>query len=166
MLGDLLLGNYKQIAEQLGLTIDGGVGQDHLMIHGAVDGNTVEMWFGTHVTHTRARLAHHAPEPMSIVTRSWLSRLFGRAHGIGDPKFDARFVLRRGDRDRIGALVSEDARRELVDLAKQRLHPELAHDRVQLRMFSNGGTDAPAKILKLLHATSHLGKTVDALFAR
>jgi hypothetical protein len=165
-LGDFLLGNYKMVSEQLGLTIDGGVGQDHLRIHGEVDDATVEMWFGTHATYTRARLAHRAPSELRVVTRGWLSRLFGRGRGIGDRAFDARFTVKRGDREQVAKLLSEDAKRELVDLAKQRLRPVLEHDRVELRMFSNGGGDSPDKILALLRATARAGKILDASFAR
>ena len=166
MLADALLGNYKTVARELGMTIDGGVGQDHLRIHGELDGRTVEMWFGTHATLTRSRFRHLAPIELRLAARGWLSRLFGSSANLGDRVFDKRFALKTGDREQVATLLSDDARRALVDVAKLGLHPVVERDRVELKMFSNGGGDAPKKILRLLRETARVGNAIDAAFAR
>jgi hypothetical protein len=165
-IADLLLGNYKTVSAQLGLTIDGGVTQDHLMIHGTVDEVTVEMWFGNHATHTRARLPHHAPIALRIATRGWLARLFGRRSDLGAPDVDRRFSLTAEDRHRVAMLLTDDARGVLLEIAKLRLHPIVEQDQVRLRMFSNGGGDKPEKIVRELRETARLARSIDACFAR
>jgi len=161
-LGDFLLGNYKSVSEELGLTIDGATG----VIRGVVDDVPIEMWFGSHATNTRVRLTNEAPVALHVATRSLPARLFGRGANLGHPTFDKLFTLDTANPGNVAKLLSSTTVDLLVEIARKRLRPVVEKDQIRLRMFSQGGSDSREKIMNLLRETARLGKTIDACFAR
>jgi len=170
MLDDLLLGNYKTVSERLGLVIDGAVSEGHLRIHGAVDGVALEMWFGAHATHVRARLSSPAPIELSIVTTSLLAKLAhvftGEHTALGDPQLDKTFSVKSGDPQRVASLLDSDARAVLLELADKSLHPAVDQESIHLRRFSQGGVDSEEKIERDFREAARLAKVISASFAR
>lgn len=160
MLGDVLLGNYKKVADKLGLTIDGGYTAGRLRIYGIVDGVLCQQWFGAHSTHTSAQLLHPAPMELSVVTRGLLDKLaelFGKEHRrLGDPSFDDHLLVKCADVPRLGELLTPAVRAQLVELAKAGLHPAVDAHTVHLRRFSNGGTDSEDVIERDFQETARL----------
>jgi hypothetical protein len=170
MLDDFLLGNYKTVSERLGLTIEGGVTQGYCRIYGVVDGVPLHMWFGPHATHTGALLSTTAPIELGVAQTSLLGKLghlFG-AHPatLGDPEFDRAFSVKAQDLARLSQLLDGDARRVLLELAHEGLHPALDAHSVHLRRFSQGGLDGEAGIERQVRETARLAKAVGASFAR
>ncbi len=160
MLDDILLGNYKLAAANLGLTIEGRIRDMNVRIVGRVDGVPVHLWFGPHATHVTAKFAAPLGAPFTLVTTSWLGRLahlFGKAHApLGDAALDAQFSLRAGDPAQVLALLPADARRVLVEIAKEGLHPAVTETEVHLSQFSNGGVDSVDKIERGVRETARL----------
>jgi hypothetical protein len=169
MLDDFLLGNYKTVSARLGLTVEGGVTQGHCRIFGTVDGVPLQMWFGPHMTHTGAELPEAAPIELSVVATGLLQKLahlFGGAHTtIGDPDFDKSFSVKSPDLPRLALLLDGDARKVLLELAHEGLHPAIDRQSVQLRRFSNGGVDSEKTIERDFRETARLAKAIAASFA-
>ncbi len=165
MVMDFLLGNYKTVSARLGLTIEDG------RIHGSVDGIPVTMWFGAHATHIAAFLSRPAPIDLGIATTSLLGKLAdlfrSHDHGIGDETFDKTFSVKAGDPKQVAALLDPDARKALLEVAKEGLHPAVDAHTVHLRRFSQGGlADSEAQIERDFREATRLAKVLGASFAR
>ena len=169
-LDDFLLGNYKTVAARLGLTVDGGFSQGHLRIVGVLDGVGVQMWFGSHATHTAAQLPYPPSIDFSVVTTSLMRRLaglFGGGHAtFGDAEFDKSFSVKSSDLSRLAAMFDADSRRVLIELAHEGLHPAVDPHTVHLRRFSNGGIDSEQVIERDFRETARLAKVLATSFAR
>jgi hypothetical protein len=161
---DFLLGNYKTVAERLGLTVEGG------RIHGVVSGIPLQMWFGPHATHVGALLPATAPIDLGIATKSLLEKLGelfgGHTADIGDPVFDKTFSVRCSDPARLSELLNAGARQALLEVAKEGLHPALDPNSIHLRRFSQGGlADSDQMIERDFHEAARLARVVGDSFA-
>jgi hypothetical protein len=161
---DFILGNYKTVSERLGLTIQDG------RIHGVIDGVPIQMWFGAHSTHTGALLPRPAPIDLSIVTKGLISKLGdlfgGHSGGIGDAEFDKVFSVKAADPVRVAGLLDPDARKALLEAAKEGLHPAVDPHSIHLRRFSQGGlADSEQVIERDFHEATRLAKIVGGSFA-
>lgn len=163
-LSDVLLGNYKTVADRLGLSVA------DFQITGVVDGVPLRMWFGSHSTHVAALLSRPANVEVGIATKGLvtsLKELFGsHSAGIGDANFDNVFSIRATDPSRVAALLDPDARRALLEVASESLHPAVDAHSIHLHRFSQGGVDNPATIERDFHEAARLSKVISASFAR
>jgi hypothetical protein len=169
MLDDILIGNYKLVATRLGLTIDGGVTDGNVRVHGVIDDVPLQMWFGVHATHVAAELATPAPLELSIVTTTLIGKLehlFGDHTMLGDAEFDKHFSVKSPDVPRLATLLDDATRKMLLEIAHEGLHPAVDQRHVHLRRWSAGGMDGEAKIERDFHAAARLAKVVSASFAR
>jgi hypothetical protein len=165
MLSDLLLGNYKTVAERLGLTVQGA------RIHGVVQGIALQMWFGAHATHVGALLPSTAPVELSIVTKGLVGKLqdlfTAHAGGLGDAEFDKIFALRAADPARVSSLLDAESRKVLLEIAKEGYHPAIDPHSIHLRRFSQGGlADSEQKIERDFYETARLARVIGESFAR
>jgi len=165
MLGDLLLGNYKTVANRLDLTVEGG------QIHGVVQTVPLRIWFGPHATHIAALLSHPSQVELSLAAKGLVGKLTdffgGHSGGIGDPEFDHEFSAKASDLSRVAALVDPDARKALLDAAKAGLHPAVDAHSVHLRRFSQGGlADSERMIESDIYCAAQLARVIGASFQR
>jgi hypothetical protein len=132
-----LLGNYRHVATRLNLTV-----ADY-RIHGVLEGIPLQVWFGPHATHISALLPRPAPIDLSIATTGLVAKLgelFGKHdEQIGDPAFDKAFSVKTSNAARLATLLDPEARKALLDLATNGLHPAVDAHTVHLRRFSQGG---------------------------
>lgn len=131
-----LFSHYTAVSQRLGLAFEDG------RIHGVVDGVPLQMWFGGHSVHTVAVLIRSAPIEIGIATKGLVAKaagLFGSHTGeIGDPEFDRVFRVKTADPARAAALLTPDARKALLEVASEELHPAVDSHSVHLRRFSHG----------------------------
>ncbi len=165
MVMDFFLGNYKTVSVRLGLVIDDG------RIHGIVDGVPIQMWFGPHRTHTGALLSRPASIDVSLATKGLIGKLGelfgGHAAHTGDAELDKVFSLKASDVARAAALFDADARRALLEVAKEGLHPAVDAHSIHLHRFSQGGlADSEQVIERDFHETARLAKIIGDSFAK
>ncbi|MEO8798698.1 MAG: hypothetical protein ABI551_12500 [Polyangiaceae bacterium] len=165
---DLLLGNYKTVVARLGLTLDGALGLGHVRIYGILDGIPIQMYFGPHSTHTTAPLTAVAPVDLSVATKGIFEKIASVFHerhqGLGDEAFDKVFSVESSDPKKVAALVDYGARKTLLELADEGLHPAFDAHAIHLRRFSNGGSDSEASIERHFRETVRLARSLGAAF--
>ncbi|CAN5133326.1 hypothetical protein BH09MYX1_BH09MYX1_13570 [soil metagenome] len=157
--------HYTAVSARLGLVFEDG------RIHGAVDGVSLQMWFGAHSVHVGALLPKPSPVELSIATKGLIEKLgdlFGGHDGeIGDPAFDAVFSIKAPRSAKIAALLDPAARKALLDLAEAGLHPAVDAHSIHLRRFSNGAlSDSEEVIERDLREAARLAKVIADSFVR
>ncbi|MGE0790062.1 MAG: hypothetical protein AB7S26_30585 [Sandaracinaceae bacterium] len=162
-LTDLILGNYKRVADRLGLVIEDG------RIHGVLEGVPIQVWFGPHATHIVAMLPRPAQVDVSVATKGLIAKLadlFGsHRDGIGDPAFDKVFAVKASDLTRAAGLLDPAARNALLASEDAGQHPAVDAHSVHLRRFSQGGWgDSEQMIDGDFHAAVRLAKVIGDSF--
>jgi hypothetical protein len=167
---DLLLGNYKAVSANLGLTIDGGVSLGQLRIYGIVDGVPVQLWFGPHSTHATAPLTMPANFEFDITTRSLFGKIAGLFHEghdrTGDEHFDKTIAVKSSDMARLTTALDPVVKKALLEMADLGLHPAANAHTVHLRRFSSGGSDSVESIERHIRETSRLARVLGGAFAQ
>jgi hypothetical protein len=163
MVMSALFANYTAVSERLGLVFEDG------RIHGVLDGVALQMSFGTYGVHVGALLPKAGPLELSVATKTLAGRLGelfgGHSQTIGDPEFDKVFSLKTSDARRAGALLGVDARRALLEIEKEGLHPSVDAHSVHLRRFSASAiADSQAKIERDFREVVRLARVVSAAF--
>jgi hypothetical protein len=159
-----LFSHYTAVSQKLGLTFEEG------RIHGAVDGVAVQMWFGAHSVHTLAVLVRAAPFELGIATKGLVAKaaeLFGSHAGeIGDAEFDKVFRVKGADPAKVSALLTADARKALLEVASEELHPAVDAHSVHLRRFSGGAvSDSEIVIERDFREAARLSRVLGQSFS-
>jgi hypothetical protein len=159
-----LFANYSAVSKRLGLVFEDG------RIHGVVDGVPLQMWFGTHATHVGALVATPARVDLSIATKTLIGKLGdlfgGHSAGIGDPEFDKTFSVKSSNPAQVAALLDADARRALLELEAEGMHPAIDANSVHLRRWSSSAiADGEEKIEHDFRAAARLARVLGASFA-
>ncbi len=159
-----IFATYTQTSARLGLTFADG------RIVGTLDGVPVQMTFGAHSVQVAAFLPTPAPFELSIAARGLVDKLvelFGsHAQGIGDPAFDAVFVVKTASPEKLGALLDSAAKEALLDAAKADLHPSADAHAAHIRRFSYSAvTDTPQIIERDFREAVRIAKALAASFA-
>lgn len=163
MVMSALFTHYTAVSRKLGLTFEDG------RIHGAVDGVPLQMWFGAHSVHTVAVLLRPAPLELSVATKGLVAKvaeLFGSHTGeLGDADFDRVFRVKTADVARAAALLTPAARKALLEIASEDLHPAVDAHSVHLRRFSHGAVyDDEAVIERDFREAARLSKVLGQAF--
>ncbi len=141
-----LFSHYTAVSKRLGLAFEDG------RIHGVVDGVPLQMWFGAHSVHTMAVLLRPAPIELSVATKGLVGKIaeiFGSHAGeIGDAAFDDVFRVKTSDVARVSALLTPAARKALLAVASEDLHPAVDAHSVHLRRFSSSAIDDSEAIIE------------------
>lgn len=164
---EALFVHYAAVSKKLGLTFELKKGR----IHGVVDGVPVQMWFGAHSVHTMGILQHPAPIELGIATKGLVAKvaeLFGSHAGeIGDPDFDKVFSIKAADLARVASLLDSEARRALLEVASEELHPAVDGHSVHLRRFSGSAiSDSEEIIERDFREAARLAVVLGDAFAR
>ncbi|HEY8042519.1 MAG TPA: hypothetical protein VIF15_22110 [Polyangiaceae bacterium] len=158
-----LFANYTAVSKRLGLAFEDG------RIHGMLDGIALQMSFGTYAVHVAALLPRTAPLDLSIATKTLIGKLGdlfgGHSQRIGDPEMDKVFSVKASDVDRVAALLGPEARRALLDLEKEGLHPSVDAHSIHLRRFSASAIDdSQEKIERDFREAARLARVVSDAF--
>jgi hypothetical protein len=158
-----LFASYTAVSKRLGLAFEDG------RIHGMVDGIALQMSFATHAVHVAALLPNTAPLELSIATRTLIGKLgdlfTGHSAGIGDPEVDKVFSVKSSNIARVAALLSPEARRALLEIEQQGLHPAVDAHSVHLRRFSASALDdGEQKIERDFREAARLARVVSDSF--
>jgi hypothetical protein len=135
------LEKYRHVAEKLGLralgTFDGG----DFHIEGRFEGMPIRLYFGTDAVCTEA--AHGVPNGLGVevATKSLVLRLahvFGSGFvELGDPAFDKAFFVKTTDSARAARWLTPEARRVLLELAEQDVHPSIDDELVKIWRYTS-----------------------------
>lgn len=160
-----IFASYTTASQRLGLAFEDG------RIHGALDGVPVQMWFGTHAVHVGALLPRPAPFDLSVATKTLVSKLGdlfgGHGAGIGDAKFDETFAVKSSNAPRVAELLGDEARRALLDIAAEGLHPAFDAHSVHLRRFSaSAASDSVETIERDFREAARLARVLGDSFGR
>lgn len=163
MVMNAIFANYTAVAQRLGLVWEDG------RIHGIVDGIALQMSFGMHSVHVTALLPTPAPIELSVATKGLIEKLgdlFG-GHGaaLGDPELDKVFAVKATNVTRVAELLGPEARRALIEIEKEGLHPALDAHSVHLRRFSTSAADdGQDKVERDLREAARLARAVSNSF--
>jgi hypothetical protein len=139
MVMNAIFANYTAAAKKLGLVWENG------RIHGVVDGIALQMSFGAHSVHVTALLPVPASFELSVVTKGLIGKLAdlfgGHAGALGDPELDKVFAVKASNVSRVATMLGPEARRTLLEIEKEGLHPAVDAHAVHLRRFSASAID-------------------------
>jgi xanthine/CO dehydrogenase XdhC/CoxF family maturation factor len=164
MVMSAIFANYTAVAQRLGLVWEDG------RIHGVVDGISLQMSFGAHAVRVTALLPTPASIDLSVATKGLIGRLgdlFG-GHGdvLGDPELDKLFAVKATNTARVAQLLGVDARRALLEIEKEGLHPAIDAHSIHLRRFSTSALDdSQEKIERDFREAARLARAVSASFS-
>lgn len=163
MVMNALFANYTAVAKKLGLVWEDG------RIHGTVDGIALQMSFGTHSVHVTALLPIPAPIDLSVVTKGLIGKLvdlFGsHTDALGDPELDKVFAVKATNISRVATLLGPEARRALLEIEKEGLHPAIDAHAAHLRRFSTSAIDdSQDKIERDFREAARLARAVSNSF--
>ena len=126
---------YTAVAQRLGLVWE----------EGRIHGIALQMSFGMHSVHVTALLPTPASIELSVAPKGLIGKLGdlfgGHGEALGDPELDKVFAVKAANVPRVAQLLGADARRALVEIEKQGLHPAIDAHSVHLRRFSTGALD-------------------------
>ena len=164
MVMSAVFANYTAVCNRLGLAFEDG------RIHGIVDGIALQMSFGMHAVHVSALLPTPAPIELSVATKGLIAKfgaLFGgHAGALGDPELDKIFSVKAADLVRVAQLLGPEARRALVEIEKEGLHPAIDAHSVHLRRFSSSALDdSEDKVARDFREAARLARVVSTSFA-
>lgn len=163
MVMNALFANYTAVAHRLGL-----VWEDE-RIHGIVDGIALQMSFGMHAVHVTALLPTPASIELSVATKGLIGKLGdlfgGHADALGDPELDKVFAIKASNIVRVAQLLGPEARRALIEIEKEGLHPAIDAHSVHLRRFSTSALDdSQEKIERDFREAARLARAVSSSF--
>jgi len=163
MVMSALFTNYIAVSKRLGLAFESG------RIHGVLDGIALQMWFGTYATHVGALLSQAAPVDLSIATKTLVGKLGelfgGHSNQLGDPEFDKAFSVKASNVAQVAALLNAEARKALLEVEKEGLHPAVDAHSVHLRRFSASAiADAEQTIERDFREAARLARLVGNSF--
>jgi hypothetical protein len=158
-----IFANYTAVAQRLGLVWEDG------RIHGIVDGIALQMSFGMHSVHVTALLPTPSPIELSIATKRLIGKLGdlfgGHADALGDPELDKTFAVKAPNISRVAELLAPEARRALIELEKEGLHPAVDAHTIHLRRFSTSALDdSHDKVERDFRAAAWLARAVSNSF--
>lgn len=163
MVMNALFGNYTAVANKLGLVWEDG------RIHGIVDGIALQMSFGAHSVHVTAIVPTPASIELSVATKGLIGKLVdlfgGHDHALGDDELDKVFAVKAANVPRVAAMLNSDARRTLLELEKEGLHPAIDAHSVHLRRFSTSAVDdSQEKVERDFREAARLARAVSSSF--
>lgn len=138
-------------------------------IHGIVDGIALQMSFGMHSVHVTALLPTPASIELSVATKGLIGKLGdlfgGHADALGDPELDKVFAVKATNIVAVAQLLGPEARRALIEIEKEGLHPAIDAHSVHLRRFSSSALDdSQDKIERDFREAARLARTVSKSF--
>jgi hypothetical protein len=156
--------SYTTVARRLGLVWEDG------RIHGIVDGIALQMSFGMHSVHVTALLPTPASIELSVATKGLIGKLGdlfgGHADTLGDPDVDKVFAVKATNVARVAQLLGPEARRALIEIEKEGLHPAIDAHSVHLRRFSSSALDdSEDKVERDFREAARLARAVSNSFS-
>ena len=163
MVMNAVFANYTTVAHRLGLVWEDG------RIHGTVDGIALQMSFGMHAVHVTAILPTPASIELSVATKGLIGKLGdlfgGHALALGDPELDKVFAVKATNIVRVAQLLDPEARRALIEIEKEGLHPAIDAHSVHLRRFSSSALDdSEDKVERDFREAARLARSVSRSF--
>jgi hypothetical protein len=156
------LDKYRRVAVRLGLQSLGTFEGGDFQLEGRYEGMPVRLYFGTDACRTEA--AHGVPQGLGIevATKSLvrgLAHLFGSGYvDLGEPAFDKAFVVKTTDAARAARWLTPDARRVLMELAEQGVHPSLDDKLVKIWRYTSMFYESEQEIEYDLRATARVAR--------
>ncbi len=163
MVMSAIFASYTAVAQKLGLAWEEG------RIHGTVDGISLQMSFGAHSVHVTALLPTAASMELSVVTKGLIGKLAdlfgGHTDALGDPELDRVFAVKASNVARAAGMLNPEARRALLEIEREGLHPAIDAHSVHLRRFSTSAIDdSEEKVERDFREAARLARVVSSSF--
>lgn len=123
------------------------------------------------VARPRVDPGEHCLVDLSIASKGLIGKLGnllgGHSGEIGDPEFDKVFSVKASNLAQVAALLDPAARKALLEVAAEGLHPALDPHSIHLRRFSGSAVSDSAQVIERdFREAARLARVIGDSFAR